>query len=80
MIFDHRNKFIEVATGQRQLVDVGHTLFARTQDISVVKLSSHVESDICFVDTPGFDDTNNSDFHTLKKISEFLNKTYVIID
>ncbi len=68
-----------MATGGRQLVAVGNELYSCTQKISVVKLSSPgvVDSDICFVDTPGFDDLHRCDIDVLKIISDFLNKTYV---
>ena len=56
---------------------VGHTLESCTSEISVVKLSfpGVVDSDICFVDTPGFDDTRTSDSKILKMIADWLNDT-----
>jgi len=72
-----------MATGQKGLVKVGHKLKSCTKEISVIRLSSRgvVDADICFVDTPGFDDSDleRSDLDVLKMISDFLNKTYVIV-
>jgi hypothetical protein len=53
---------------------VGHTLESCTSEISIVRLSlpEIVDSDICFVDTPGFDDTNKSDVDIFKMISGWL--------
>ena len=57
----------------------GHTLESCTSEISVVKLSfpGVVDSDICFVDTPGFDDTRTSSTEILKTIADWLNYTSV---
>ena len=70
-----------MATGRRKLAALEHDLYSCTQEISVIKLSSRgvVDSDICFVDTPSFDDLKRSDLDVLKMISDFLNKTYVIL-
>ena len=59
----------------------GHALESCTNDISIVKLSfpGLIDSDICFVDTPGFDDTRTSDSEILKMISDWLNNTSVIL-
>src|SRR6266511_910706 len=56
-----KKKFIEMATGITGIV--GHSLESKTNEISVFKLSCPgiTDSDIYFVDTPGFDDTNKSD-------------------
>ena len=69
-------KFIEIATGIDGIV--GHSLVSCTNNISVFKLSvpGIVDSDIYFVDTPGFDDTNKSDVDIFKMISDWLNSTY----
>ena len=71
-----------MATGNKGLVEVGHDLYSCTQEISIIRLSSRgvVDADICFVDTPGFDDLTRSDLDVLEMISDFLNKTYVIFD
>jgi len=62
------------------MVKVGHGLATCTTQISVVRLSfpNLVDSDICFVDTPGFDDTNGTDLQILKMISDWLNNMYVV--
>jgi len=77
LLFLRSYKFIELVTGLTGLV--GHGLASFTNEVSVIKLSfpGLVDSDICFVDTPGFDDTDKSDVHIFKMISDWLNKTYV---
>jgi len=68
-------QFINAATGYNK--GVGHSLESCTSEITAVKLSfpELVASDIYFVDTPGFDDTNKSDLDIFKMISEWLNDT-----
>jgi len=65
-----------MATGIEGIV--GHSLESQTNEISVIKLSfpGIADSDICFVDTPGFDHTRQSDVEIFKMISEWLNNTY----
>lgn len=72
-------KFIEVATGITGLV--GHSLQSATKKISIFRLTfpEIVDSDICFVDTPGFDDAYGSDEKTFQAISKFILKTCVIL-
>jgi len=65
-------EFIEMATGVTGLV--GHGLASFTTGISVIRLS-FPELDLCFVDTPGFDDTNKSDVDIFKMISDWLDST-----
>jgi hypothetical protein len=71
-------KFIETICGIEGRS--GHSLESYTQGISVVKISfpERTAFDICFVDTPGFDDTNRSDVEIFGMISEWLNNTYVL--
>jgi len=68
-----------MATGIEGIV--GHSLESKTNEISVIKLSfpGIADSDICFVDTPGFDDTNKSDVQIFEMISNWLLDTYAII-
>ncbi len=61
-----------MATGITGLA--GHDLESCTNEISVIKLS-FPGLDLCFVDTPGFDDTNRSDVEILKMISDWLIST-----
>jgi predicted GTPase len=51
-----------------------------TDDISVIRFSipEILDANVCLVDTPGFDDTNRSDVDIFKKISDWLNDTYVL--
>lgn len=67
-------KFIEVATGMVGIA--GHGLQSFTSKISVIKLA-YPGVNLCFVDTPGFDDTTTSDLDIFKLISNWLVKTYV---
>ena len=70
-------KFIEIVTSKSGLA--GHSLESFTKNISIIRFTfpEIVDSDICFVDTPGFDDTHGSDEKTLKAISSFIVDTYV---
>lgn len=65
-------KFIELATGITGTVS--HSLQSSANEISVVRLPFPGLS-LCFVDTPGFDDTNRSDLDVLKLISDWLMNT-----
>ena len=65
-------KFIELATGITGTV--GHSLQSFTDEISVVRLPFPGLS-LCFVDTPGFDDTIRSDLDVFKMISDWLMNT-----
>lgn len=52
-----------------------------TTEINVVKLDGvfPLDLDIVFLDTPGFDDTLNSDVETLDTLAKWLNKTWVSV-
>lgn len=71
-----KSSFIEVVTGIKGIV--GHSLKSCTNEISVIKFSvpEILDSDICLVDTPGFDSTNKSEGDVLRMISDWLNNTY----
>lgn len=58
---------------------VGHGLATFTTDISIVRLSfpDNAHPSICFVDTPGFDDTTGSDIKMFRKITHWLSVTSV---
>ncbi|KAG8809067.1 hypothetical protein FRC17_003632 [Serendipita sp. 399] len=67
-------------TGKSTLIDyavggdgsfVGHDLKSKTDQIILQKVVIGNQS-VVLVDTPGFDDTNNSDYTTLSKIAAFL--------
>ena len=70
-------QFIHEATG----VDtgIGHDLESCTSEIGMIKMS-FPGYNIVFVDTPGFDDTKRPDSDILKMISDWLEKTYVILE
>ncbi|KAF8811587.1 P-loop containing nucleoside triphosphate hydrolase protein [Phlegmacium glaucopus] len=59
-------------------VAVGHKLESCTSEISTIRISSPdlVDSDIVFVDTPGFDHTNKTDIEILKMVADWLKSTY----
>ena len=54
----------------------GHGLESYTKEISVIKLE-YLGVNLCFVDTPGFDNTCKSDVDILKLIENGLSTTYV---
>jgi len=65
-------QFVELATGVTGIA--GHSLRSFTDDICVVRLP-YPGLSLCFVDTPGFDDTNKSDLDIFKLISDWLMNT-----
>jgi len=59
----------------------GHSLQSCTSEVSVFRLRLPWHGlNLCFVDTPGFDDTNKSDLDILKLIAKWLSGTYVTIN
>ena len=78
--FDFVYQFIEEATGITGIV--GHGLGSNTNEVSIIRFSfpELFDSDICFVDTPGFNHTDLPDFEVLGMIADYLNKTYVMIN
>jgi predicted GTPase len=64
-----------MATGHT--VGVGHELESCTSEVTAIRMTCPEisDSDICLVDTPGFDDTARSDVEIFELISEWLNKT-----
>ncbi|KAI6102827.1 P-loop containing nucleoside triphosphate hydrolase protein [Pisolithus sp. B1] len=69
-----KSSFIANATKQEGK-GVGHDLISCTSEIKATKC--HVEGlSIVLVDTPGIDDTNKSDMHILKLISDWLKAEY----
>ena len=70
-------KFIEKATGTTGMA--GHGLQSCTSEVSVVELE-YPGVKFCFVDTPGFDNTNKSDVDILKLVGKWLGMTYVTIN
>ncbi|KAG8829194.1 hypothetical protein FRC17_007005 [Serendipita sp. 399] len=65
-----KSTFIDYAVGGGGN-GVGHHLKSCTDEIGISKTTVGNRS-IAFVDTPGFNDTNNSDYAILTKIAEFL--------
>ncbi|KAF5325992.1 hypothetical protein D9611_000749 [Ephemerocybe angulata] len=75
------NKLLE-ATGTSERVKVGLELASCTAKLSPITIkgltsgySSLEERDVTIVDTPGFDDTQTSDFETVKQIATWLKKS-----
>jgi hypothetical protein len=67
------SKFIEKATKQDDQT-VGHDLMSKTSEIRTVRVPHRNISGkyVCFVDTPGFDDSKRSDVDALDSISKFM--------
>lgn len=55
-------------------VKISHGLGSCTNDIAVYK-PSFPQSNIYFVDTPGFDSDNYSDAEVFKRLAQWLNDT-----
>ncbi|KAG6912003.1 hypothetical protein DXG01_000251 [Tephrocybe rancida] len=72
-----KSNFINVATENRS-VAVGHDLASCTQDVQTISYPHPDGSgrNIIFVDTPGFDDTEKTDFQILEKIAAWMKETY----
>lgn len=56
----------------------GHGLQSSTAEVSVTKLE-YPGVNLCFVDTPGFDNTNGFDIDILKSVGKWLSTTYVTL-
>lgn len=70
-----KSSFIKAATGVD--VQIGESLSSCTQDIQAVWCKHPTrDCDVCFVDTPGFDDTYKDDTQILELIANWLLKTY----
>ena len=68
-------QFINKAAGLEE-TEVGHGLESCTYQIQVVRcLDKQQNRRIVFVDTPGFDDTNISDFDILQVVADWLKLT-----
>ena len=67
-------QFINKAAGLEE-TDVGHGLGSCTHQIQVVRCLDKQNRQIIFVDTPGFDDTNISDFDILQVVADRLKLT-----
>jgi len=71
-----KSTFINKASGIEE-TEVGHGLESCTHQIQVVRCFDREQNrQIVFVDTPGFDDTNISDFDILQVIADWLKLTY----
>lgn len=77
VLFLSGEQFIHQATGAD--TGIGHDLESCTSEIGMIKMP-FLGHNIVFVDTPGFDDTKKSDSDILKMISDWLEKTYVILE
>ena len=72
---DPAPQFINKAAGLEG-TEVGHGLESCTHQIQVVRcLDTQQDRQIVFVDTPGFDDTNISDFDVLQVVADWLKLT-----
>ena len=69
------SQFINKAAGIEE-TEVGHDLKSCTRQIQVVRcLDAQQDRRIVLVDTPGFDDTNISDFNILQVVADWLKFT-----
>jgi GTPase Era involved in 16S rRNA processing len=68
-------QFINIAAGET-VAAVGHSLESCTQDIRAFSCSrpGSSGSKVVFVDTPGFDVSERTDYDVLKAIAEWLNE------
>ncbi|KAJ3513211.1 hypothetical protein NLJ89_g3075 [Agrocybe chaxingu] len=72
-----KTTFISRAGGLDESELVGHELKSCTQEVRDFVCHDEVEARrVVLVDTPGFDDTNLSDLDILRKIADWLRKTY----
>ncbi|KAF9533614.1 P-loop containing nucleoside triphosphate hydrolase protein [Crepidotus variabilis] len=67
-----KSTFIKAITGYA--CEVGHGIDSCTQDIQVIRMVpiSAMDPSICFIDTPGFDDAERSDYSTFETLSQTL--------
>ncbi|KAG5638660.1 hypothetical protein H0H81_011212 [Sphagnurus paluster] len=70
-------QFINAATGQNSVL-VGDELESCTQDVEAVTCPHPDGSgrNVIFVDTPGFDDTQITDYVVLQRIANWMKETY----
>ncbi|KAI1814268.1 P-loop containing nucleoside triphosphate hydrolase protein [Poronia punctata] len=69
-----KTTFISKVTGRNDL-KIGHGLKSCTQDIQMVETDINGRI-VCFIDTPGFSDTNLSDTEVLQLIADYLATAY----
>ncbi|KAF8441309.1 P-loop containing nucleoside triphosphate hydrolase protein [Boletus edulis BED1] len=70
-----KSTFVRLASGYD--IRIGHELKSCTKDVLAIRLRDRESGQhIVLVDTPGFDDTYNSDLEILNLISDWLNSSY----
>ncbi|PVF93007.1 P-loop containing nucleoside triphosphate hydrolase protein [Serendipita vermifera] len=69
-----KSTFINLASGSYQKVGTG--LKSCTEKVTPTEPFSVQGRVVVLIDTPGFDDTNTSDFDILDEIAEYMAKTY----
>ncbi|KAI4258728.1 MAG: hypothetical protein L6R42_004934 [Xanthoria sp. 1 TBL-2021] len=57
-------------------VQIGHGLASCTQEVSIHHFNYDDNTKVHLIDTPGFDDSDKSDFHVLTEIAAFLQTSY----
>ncbi|KAK3358738.1 P-loop containing nucleoside triphosphate hydrolase protein [Lasiosphaeria hispida] len=67
-----KTTFISQLTDQKAEIRVGHSLASSTAETSRYRVSGLKGEDIYLVDTPGFDDTKQSDLDILRTITDEL--------
>jgi len=73
-----KSTFIECATGSPEHTKIGHALESQTQELVAIRCAhpTQADSNVVFVDTPGFDDTYRTDTEVLQQIAHWLTKSY----
>lgn len=69
-----KSTFINVASGSNQ--KVGMSLKSCTTEVTPTEPFLVSGKSVILLDTPGFDDTNVSDFDILEEIAQYMTKTY----
>jgi GTPase Era involved in 16S rRNA processing len=77
-VLDSGQQLIDLLSGQK-IKRVGHALQSFTSEVQAIRIRGSIENSdrLVLVDTPGFDDTNLSDYEILTLIGEWLSTTYI---
>ncbi|KAF5351182.1 hypothetical protein D9756_008403 [Leucocoprinus leucothites] len=75
-----KSTFIRTVTGVANYDDneVGHRLMSATSEISALRITftNRHNTNLVLVDTPGFNDTNKSDYHVLETIVQWFRRMH----
>ncbi|KAF9043937.1 P-loop containing nucleoside triphosphate hydrolase protein [Panaeolus papilionaceus] len=70
-----KSSFINRIVGEER-TQVGHKLVSCTYKIDIIRYRTQDDSQVVLIDTPGFNDTNLTDFAILVMITDWLAETY----